>query len=59
MNEAAANADLGRQEMADATRDGAPNFENILKIPVTVQVVLGSASMPVANLMKLGRGAVI
>jgi flagellar motor switch protein FliN/FliY len=35
------------------------NFGSILRIPVTVQVVLGSASMPVASLMKLGRGAVI
>lgn len=35
------------------------NFETILRIPVNVQVVLGSAVMPVANLMKLGRGAVI
>jgi flagellar motor switch protein FliN/FliY len=31
----------------------------ILRIPVTVQVVLGSAKMPVAHLMKLGRGAVV
>ncbi|MCI0737285.1 MAG: flagellar motor switch protein FliN, partial [Beijerinckiaceae bacterium] len=28
-------------------------------IPVNVQVVLGSALMPVSNLLKLGRGAVI
>jgi flagellar motor switch protein FliN/FliY len=35
------------------------NFGSILRIPVTVQVVLGQASMPVVNLMKLGRGAVI
>jgi len=35
------------------------NFGSILRIPVMVQVVLGSATMPVANLMKLGRGAVI
>jgi flagellar motor switch protein FliN len=41
-----------------AAREGA-NYETILKIPVTVQVVLGSTSMPVASLMKLGRGAVI
>ena len=34
------------------------NIEAILRIPVTVQVVLGSATIPVANLMKLGRGAV-
>ena len=42
-----------------APRDGAGNYDTILKIPVTVQVVLGSTSMPVASLMKLGRGAVI
>ena len=47
-----------------AARDGAAaepgaNFETILRIPVNVQVVLGAAVMPVANLMKLGRGAVI
>jgi len=35
------------------------NIDTILRIPVTVQVVLGSASMPVSNLLKLGRGAVI
>ena len=40
-------------------RDHASNYDTILKIPVTVQVVLGSTSMPVAGLMKLGRGAVI
>lgn len=35
------------------------NLETILRIPVTVQVVLGSATMPVSNLLKLGRGAVV
>lgn len=30
-----------------------------MRIPVTVQVVLGSAMMPVSNLLKIGRGAVI
>jgi flagellar motor switch protein FliN len=35
------------------------NVDAILRIPVTMQVVLGSATMPVANLMKLGRGAVV
>lgn len=35
------------------------NLEMIMRIPVTVKVVLGSATMPVANLAKLGRGAVI
>jgi|SRR5579863_1695614 len=37
----------------------AANYDAILKIPVVLQVVLGSTSMPVASLMKLGRGAVI
>ena len=40
-------------------KDTLVNYDAILKIPVTVQVVLGSTSMPVASLMKLGRGAVI
>ncbi len=30
-----------------------------MRIPVTVKIVLGSATMPVANLMRLARGAVI
>jgi flagellar motor switch protein FliN/FliY len=35
------------------------NLNTILSIPVTVQVVLGSTSLPVASLMKLARGAVV
>lgn len=35
------------------------NLDTILGIPVNIQVVLGSATMLVANLLKLGRGAVI
>lgn len=35
------------------------NLDTVLRIPVTVQVVLGAASMPVSNLLKLGRGAVV
>jgi flagellar motor switch protein FliN len=38
---------------------GTPNLGAILSIPVTVQVVLGSTSLPVAGLMKLARGAVV
>ncbi len=37
----------------------APNLRAILSIPVTVQVVLGSTSLPVASLLKLARGAII
>lgn len=44
----------------DALRTGRePNVDTILRIPVVMQVVLGSATMPVANLMKLGRGQVV
>lgn len=35
------------------------SVDTIMRIPVTVKIVLGSASMPVAALMKLGRGALI
>ncbi|WP_425414049.1 flagellar motor switch protein FliN [Pleomorphomonas oryzae] len=35
------------------------NLEAVMRIPVTIQVVLGSAIMPVANLMKLRRGSAI
>jgi flagellar motor switch protein FliN/FliY len=37
----------------------SPNLDAVMRIPVTVKVVLGSTSMPVASLVKLGRGAVI
>jgi flagellar motor switch protein FliN/FliY len=36
-----------------------PNLDAILSIPVTVQVVLGTTTMPVSRLMKLGRGAIV
>ena len=39
--------------------NAVPNLNAILSIPVTVQVVLGSTTLPVASLMKLARGAVI
>lgn len=35
------------------------NLDAIMRIPVSLQVVLGSATMPVSSLMKLGRGAVV
>ena len=37
----------------------APTLDTILNIPLSIQVVLGGATMPVSSLMKLGRGAVI
>jgi flagellar motor switch protein FliN len=35
------------------------NLAVILGVPVKMQVVLGAASMPVASLLKLGRGSVV
>lgn len=45
--------------MGDDKLGAGRNLDSILRIPVTIQVVLGSATMPVANLMKLGRGAIV
>jgi flagellar motor switch protein FliN/FliY len=39
--------------------EGKPDLNLIMDIPVTMQVVLGTAVMPVSNLVKLGRGAVV
>ncbi|QDG77813.1 flagellar motor switch protein FliN [Labrenzia sp. PHM005] len=44
---------------ADDTMGDDRNLDTILGIPVNIQVVLGSATMLVSNLLKLGRGAVI
>lgn len=40
-------------------RPGAPKIDTILQIPVVLQVVVGSTTIPVADLLNLGRGAVI
>jgi flagellar motor switch protein FliN/FliY len=46
-------------ETGDERVGSGKNLDSILRIPVLIQVVLGSATMPVANLMKLGRGAIV
>jgi flagellar motor switch protein FliN/FliY len=57
--------DSGPETAPAAAAPAAPGptspqrYDAILSIPVTVQVVLGGTTMPVSNLMKLGRGAVI
>ncbi|WP_321503965.1 flagellar motor switch protein FliN [Breoghania sp.] len=57
---AADAAHVTRAQLAEDGEDGERrNLDTILGIPVDVQVVLGSASMLVANLLKLGRGSVI
>lgn len=52
-----AAADAGAATIGAARAHG--NLDAILRIPVALQVVLGSATMPVSSLMKLGRGAVV
>lgn len=44
------------QEMSEAV---AGNLDVVMRIPVPVKVVLGSTSMPVSALLKLGRGSVV
>lgn len=55
----AAAKPVARPEAAKQASGGEPSIDTILRIPVEMQVVLGSATMPVANLMKLGRGQVV
>jgi flagellar motor switch protein FliN/FliY len=47
------------RKATDAGAASVRNLEMVMRIPVTVKIVLGSATMPVATLVKLGRGAVI
>jgi flagellar motor switch protein FliN len=49
----------GRAKTQEEARPPQGNLEMVMRIPVTIKVVLGSATMPVANLVKLGRGAII
>ncbi|MBS0242879.1 MAG: flagellar motor switch protein FliN [Proteobacteria bacterium] len=43
----------------DGTSQANYNLDVVLQLPVQVKVVLGSATMPVAALAKLGRGTVV
>jgi flagellar motor switch protein FliN/FliY len=61
MNETDETEDAAAEPAAynSEAASAAPSRETSLAIPVTVQVVLGTTTMPVARLMKLGRGAII
>ena len=55
-------ADLPEQMSTPAEQGGprsARDLEAVYDIPVTVSAVLGKATMPVSQLLKLGRGAVV
>ena len=59
--------DMDLAELADPTAPGteaggarsARDLEAVYDIPVTVSAVLGKSTMQVAQLLKLGRGAVV
>ncbi|MEX6504960.1 flagellar motor switch protein FliN [Jiella sp. M17.18] len=46
------------EEAEEAASDHV-DINLVMDVPVTMQVVLGSTTMTVANLLKLGRGAVV
>jgi flagellar motor switch protein FliN/FliY len=56
---------LGSEPARDERREpeglemDSRKLESILRIPVVMQVVVGSVTMPVSNLLKLGRGAIV
>ncbi len=54
-------ADLGEPgtDLAPPQPRAARDLEAVYDIPVTVSAVLGRATMPVNQLLKLGRGAVV
>jgi flagellar motor switch protein FliN len=45
--------------MINTIADGDINLEAVYDIPVEISVVLGRATMPISQLLKLGRGAVV
>lgn len=47
------------KDAGEAPRVSSTRIDSILRIPVVLQVVVGSATLPVSNLLKLGRGAVV
>ncbi len=54
--EMAASSDNGKAPESDVSTEG---LEAIFDIPVQVSAVLGTATMQVSQLLKLGRGAVV
>lgn len=48
-----------QMERAQTEIAAASTHDAVMRIPVTMQVVIGAATMPVSDLMTLGRGAVV
>ncbi len=57
-----ADANLNLQDLGTANTGaaGAPaGLEAVYDVPVTVKAILGTTTMPISQLLKLGRGAVV
>jgi flagellar motor switch protein FliN/FliY len=46
-------------ELGDSISAEELNIETIYDIPVQISVILGRTTMPISQLLKLGRGAVV
>ena len=51
--------DATNQTQQNAGTDEALDLHAVYEIPVQISAVLGKTSMPISNLLKLGRGAVV
>jgi flagellar motor switch protein FliN/FliY len=47
------------RDKSPAGGDKSLSIDSVMSIPVTVQVILGTTTMPVSDLMKLSRGAIV
>jgi flagellar motor switch protein FliN/FliY len=54
-----ASANPAPHDSNDLTQSSSPKLQSILRIPVLLQVVVGSATLEVANLLKLGSRAIV
>ncbi|NDV85755.1 flagellar motor switch protein FliN [Aurantimonas aggregata] len=59
MSHIEADTEAAAFETKQPARPGPLDIDIVMDVPVTMQVVLGSATMTVANILKLGRGAVV
>lgn len=53
------HAEFRFEEAINLAQESAPRMQSILRIPVLMQVVVGSTNLSVANLLKLGPGAIV
>ncbi|GBQ79966.1 flagellar motor switch protein [Gluconacetobacter johannae DSM 13595] len=49
----------GPEPRADGATSGISQMEAVYDIPVKITAVIGTATMPVSQLLRLGRGAVV